>query len=120
MAHILLVEDNRNIRLLISSALGYAGHHVIEARDGQSALALLQFMPHIDIVLSDIHMPFMNGIELLETIRSQYPRVPVMILTAYYEHRQEALQKGAVEYVQKPFHTPTLVRLVQDTLALQN
>ena len=120
MARVLLVEDDRSIRLLISRVLDKAGHHVVEAGDGQIALALLHVLPQIDIILSDIRMPFMDGLELLEIVKSEYPKLPVLMLTAYLDNAIDALEQGAVQYIQKPFNPHMLVQLVHDTLGLQN
>ena len=102
MAHILVVEDSRTqaqkIRLLLEDA-GFAATLAGNGREAMSALR--RALP--DVVLTDLEMPEMNGLELVEAVRRDYPAVPVILMTAQgsEEIAVEALQKGAASYVPK-------------------
>ncbi len=102
MAHILVVEDSRTqaqkIRLLLEDA-GFAATLAGNGREAMSALR--RALP--DVVLTDLEMPEMNGLELVEAVRRDFPAVPVILMTAQgsEEIAVEALQKGAASYVPK-------------------
>ena len=99
---ILLVDDDPTLRELGHYYLDGLGYAVLEAEDGNSALAVLA-QHHVDLVYSDTNMPGMDGIRLLKTLRapdSQYAHLP-FILTSGYDHREQALALGATEFVMK-------------------
>ncbi len=123
---ILIVDDESAIRESLSLLLGQ--HYQVEtAQDGEQALELFHmqsgasqinaFLP--DLVLLDIMMPGIDGIELLKQIRSQYPSIPVIMLTASKTVRTivQAMKIGAVDYLSKPFEVEELLDLVDYTLA---
>jgi len=114
MPRVLVVEDERHIRLLITSTLRQRGYEVTEAKNGLEALHLLHNDTHFDLIISDIRMPQMDGIRFLEASKQHAPDVPVIILSAYADQGTEALEKGADFYIQKPFATPNLVNLVRE------
>ena len=100
---LLVVEDDTVIREGISEFLSEYGYHVIEARDGKEALDL--FNKEIKLVLLDIQIPFINGLEVLKTIRKESD-IPVLMLTAFNneEYKIEAFTQLADGYIEKPFH----------------
>ena len=100
---ILVVDDERAIRDLLSDALRHAGYEVFCAPDGKGALSLLG-QENIQIVICDIRMPGMNGIDLLKKIRDFSPETIVVMITAYasVETAVDALRYGAFDYILKP------------------
>ena len=100
--NLLVVEDDTVIREGISEFLSEYGYHVIEARDGKEALDL--FNKEIKLVLLDIQIPFINGLEVLKTIRKESD-IPVLMLTAFNneEYKIEAFTQLADGYIEKPF-----------------
>ena len=99
---LLVVEDDTVIREGISEFLSEYGYHVIEARDGKEALDL--FNKEIKLVLLDIQIPFINGLEVLKTIRKESD-IPVLMLTAFNneEYKIEAFTQLADGYIEKRF-----------------
>lgn len=108
---ILVVEDSTGARRSLERILSHAGYAVLPCRDGQDALNTLgQRQGRVDLVISDVEMPVMNGFDLLSRIRahSQWHALPVVMLTSRTgdRHRQKALSLGANAYLGKPV-TPT-------------
>ncbi|MFB2768061.1 response regulator [Pelatocladus sp. BLCC-F211] len=106
-ATILVVDDAKSVRHLISLTLQKAGYEVLQAQDGKEAIAKLQQNPSIQLVICDIEMPNMNGFEFLSH-RRQNPlltKIPVVMLStcSTNKHRQLAMQLGATNYFTKPY-----------------
>ena len=108
---ILVVDDDRVNRMLLSSALTSAGHDVLNAENGRQALDLLRTNP-VDVVLLDIVMPELDGIETLEQIRSDpaLREVPVIMISALddYDSVVHCIALGAEDYLPKPFDSVLL------------
>ena len=117
---ILIVDDEDNVRRMLATAFSLQGHETQCASNGQTALQHFADAPP-DVVLMDIRMPEMNGIEALKVMRAQHPRVPIILMTAYAEVETavEALRSGAFDYVIKPFDLDELNLLIQRALQLQ-
>lgn len=117
---ILVVEDEESVRSLLLRKLTRAGFTVIGAANGIDALALLREQC-FGIVMSDINMPKLNGLELLQIIRETYPDVVVIMVTAYgdLEHAIAAMRLGASDYVVKPFDLEQLMGAVRQALRLR-
>src|ERR1700722_17938857 len=119
MARVLVVEDSRTQALQIQLLLEEAGFEVGLAVNGREALAALaKRLP--DVILTDMAMPQMNGLELVEAVRKQYSEVPVILMTALgsEEIAVQALQKGAASYVPKRNLTQSIVSTLDDVLAV--
>lgn len=114
---ILVVDDSPVNRRLLRDMLEVSDYQVEEAEDGEAALEVFS-KQEFHLVISDVRMPRMNGIELLERIRVQKPRVPVIIVTAFadVETAVEALRLGATNFVQKPFSVKDLSEIVEKCL----
>jgi DNA-binding NtrC family response regulator len=110
---VLVVEDEQNMRRVLRGLLQREGYRVIEAPDGVRALEQDDFC-EIDVVLTDLKMPHMNGLELLHELRRRDPRLPVILLTAFgtVGSAVEALKQGALDYLTKPFDPDELLRSV--------
>jgi len=118
MSRILVVDDDRTTRHLIRGILTNAGHRVTVAKDGVEALALLK-TNRVDLVLCDVWMPRMNGLDLLEKIRARKvrPRVIVMTSDDAPETLLKAVRQQAFKFVHKPVQAPALVQMVRETLS---
>ena len=105
--NILVVEDDQSIREGIAAFLSEFGYTMVEAKDGQEAL--LKFNKELHLVILDIQIPFVNGLEVLKEIRKQ-SKLPVLILTAFSdeEYKIEAFTSLADGYMEKPFSLPLL------------
>ena len=119
---LLVVDDNALNREALTRRLGRHGYTVAMAADGAEALAQIVAQP-FDLVLLDIMMPGMSGLEMLRTLRAQYALadVPVIMVTAKEQSADvvAALQLGANDYVTKPIDFPVLLARVQTQLALK-
>ena len=106
MARILVAEDDTGVRLLVARALRLEGHDVVLAEDGEMAIDILaEENGAFDLVLSDIRMPGMTGIELGHAARSAFPDLPILLMTGYAEQREAADDLSAIiiGVVDKPF-----------------
>lgn len=111
---ILVVEDDPQLREAIVDTLMLKGFEVSEAAHGIEGLNLVRHQ-QLDLVLSDINMPGMDGLELLQTIKQDYPWLPVILMTAYGDVGQavKAMQLGANDYLMKPFELKELDDLLR-------
>jgi CheY-like chemotaxis protein len=113
----LIVEDDPDIRLLFSVTLAVHGFEVSTASDGAAALAALAHGPLPAVIVADLHMPVMDGWELLTALRAD-PRVssiPVIVLTAADDPGRKAPRPGTI--LIKPVSTETLIGAIQAELA---
>ncbi|WP_434112666.1 sigma-54-dependent transcriptional regulator [Methylocaldum sp. GT1TLB] len=110
---ILIVEDDPSLSEALTDTLEIAGYRTMAAGDGAEALAKLA-ESQVRLVISDVQMPKLHGLSLLERIRADYPDVPVLLMTAYgtIENAVQAMQAGACDYLVKPFAAETLVEQV--------
>ena len=120
MAKILIAEDERDIRDLITFTLRYAGHDVVQAANGEEAYSLAQQeLPHL--VLMDVRMPKMTGYDACRAMKAndQTKHIPVVFLSAKGQDSevQAGLEVGAVDYILKPFGPDLLVKRVAELLA---
>jgi DNA-binding response OmpR family regulator len=119
MARILIAEDERDIRDLITFTLSFAGHQVTAASNGEEAVEkALQIIP--DLILMDVRMPRMTGYEACKRIKEEdsIKHIPVAFLSAKGQETevQTGLDAGAVEYILKPFSPDQLTDRVQKLL----
>lgn len=120
---VLLAEDDAAIRLMMATTLRAEGYTVLDAADGPAAEALAgKFGVPVDLLVSDFVMPGMNGHQLAERLRAQFPAMKVLLVSAHIEEepvqkavQQEAFKKGAA-FLQKPFKPEDLVRKVRAVL----
>jgi len=119
MENILIVDDEKNYPLVLGSMLRDEGFECVSANSGAEALEILA-MADIDLVISDMKMPAMDGLMLLEEIKKQKPTLPVIIMTAHgtVEKAVEAMQKGAYTYILKPFDNDRMLLYVRKALEL--
>jgi nitrogen regulation protein NR(I) len=114
---ILVVDDEANLRRVLSAQLSREGYEVHTAEDGEAALSYLK-EHHIDLVITDLRMPRMNGLDLLRAALRDDPTLPVVILTAHgtVDNAVEALKTGAFDYITKPFDQDEVRMVVQKAL----
>lgn len=122
MSHykILVVEDDAGLREALIDTLTLAKYQCVEADSGESALLLLKKQV-VDIVVSDVQMGGMSGLSLLTSIKTQYPNLPVLLMTAYgtIDDAVQAMQNGACNYIAKPFSPEVLLNMVSQYIPLQ-
>ncbi len=109
---VLVVDDEEGLREAMTAILEGAGHQVETAPDGVAALELLAQDPEFDLVIADLRMPRMDGLELLRRVRDLYPEIDLLAMTAYdsWESAVEAMRLGAYNYLRKPFRDNDEVR----------
>lgn len=112
---ILVVDDEYYIRDLLKKSLSKEGYEVIDVENGVLAIELVE-REKFDLVISDIRMPKMSGMELFRRIRSEFPDLPVILVTGYadIEGARKALKEGAVDYISKPFKLEELLKSVHE------
>jgi len=117
---ILVVDNEPKMRRILELSLKNLGHEVQQAADGREALAAIE-RGAFDLVLSDLRMPNMDGIALLQALRESGEDVPVIVLTAYgtIETAVAAMKLGAVDYILRPFEIETIELAVSRVLAMR-
>jgi DNA-binding response OmpR family regulator len=120
MAHILIAEDERDIRELIMFTLTFAGHKITQASNGEEALEMAQQISP-DMIMTDVRMPKMTGYQLCRALRElpQFANTPIVILSAkgQDEEVEEGRESGATDYILKPFAPDRLTQRVAEILA---
>ncbi|MGQ2965865.1 sigma-54-dependent transcriptional regulator [Methylophilus sp.] len=106
---ILAVDDEPNMRRLLEISLRQAGYRALSAGNGREALEIIR-QQQIDLVVSDLHMPGMNGLQLLEVLRNEHEHLPLIMVTAQGEIKTAvaAMKLGASDYILRPFELETL------------
>src|SRR5258708_2091950 len=117
MAKILVVDDQEMMRDSLAATLAREGHDVVAAGDGQAGVSRLG-AGKFDLLISDLKMPKMTGIELLAEAKKIRPEMPVVLMTAFatVATAVEAMKLGAYDYIQKPFDGEEIKLLVDRTL----
>jgi len=116
-ANILVVDDQKSFRFMIKGYLKDAGFDTTCAVSGIEALTVLE-RSNIDMVLSDLVMPDMDGVQLLQEVRRRYPRLPFLLITAHgsVDTAVAAMKEGADDYLLKPLHREELILTVRRSL----
>ncbi len=117
MASILIVDDDAHLRQSFEKLLSQEGHTVRTAASGEAALALVGSQ-QFDLVIMDVRMPGMNGLDTFQAMRKIEPKLPVIIMTAFgtTETAIEATKMGAFDYVLKPFEIPEVLLVIEQAL----
>src|SRR3990167_6479221 len=121
MARILIVDDDPALLRLLALRLHYEGHSAIEASSGAEALSKLDHeLPHI--MITDLRMPGMDGMQLFEAVHRRFPLLPVLMLTANgtIPDAVHAMQRGVFGYITKPFEGVDLMREVDRALEVSS
>jgi len=116
---IMAVDDSASLRQMVGVVLRGGGYEVVEAADGMDALSKLKGR-EVDLFLSDINMPNMDGLELTRQLRAmpQYKFVPIVLLTteSHPEKKQEGKAAGATAWIVKPFNPDQLLTVVKKVM----
>jgi DNA-binding response OmpR family regulator len=115
---VLVVDDAEGIRAFLANLLELEGYDVDTAEDGRSALALLEGGAAPDVILLDVMLPGIDGLETLRRVRALDARVPVVMLSVIGKASTivEAMQLGAADYLNKPFEEPVLRATLEKAL----
>jgi len=125
---VLVVEDDLSLREALTDTLELAGYHVVQTENGRAALDYIESEQKgmsdnaIDMVISDVQMPKMNGHQLLKHIKRLHPELPVLLMTAYgtIDKAIEAMKDGATDYLVKPFEPEVLITAVSQYIGEKN
>jgi CheY-like chemotaxis protein len=109
---ILLVDDEETARYAYARILKNAGYAVKEAADGLESLSLLE-QHEFNLVISDILMPKLNGYALVARIRLKWPKIPIVLTSAYLSPEAAKTLNGSVEFIPKPIDATALIATVQ-------
>ena len=113
---IMIVDDSRTIRQQVSFTLNKGGFEVVEAEDGKDGIEKLSANPDVQMIISDVNMPNMNGLEMVEAIKEAgtFPAVPIIVLTTEgaADLIQRAKAAGAKGWLVKPFKPDQLIAAV--------
>jgi two-component system, NtrC family, response regulator PilR len=114
MASVLIVDDERSMRDFLKILLEKEGHKVAIAESGKRALDILDNQ-QVDVIVSDIRMPGMTGIELLEAVKEESPDLPVIMITAFASPDDAvlAMKNGAFDYITKPFNVDEIKSVIE-------
>lgn len=116
---ILSVDDSASIRQMVSFTLTKEGYEVIEASDGKDALSKIGGAS-VNMVITDLHMPVMDGIELIKSLRANtaYKFIPIVMLTteSHQDRKDQGRQAGATGWIVKPFKPDQLISVVKKLL----
>ena len=117
---ILVIDDEPDVVEVISVYFGNSGYEVVGASHGGDGLMLAE-LHRPDVILLDIMMPGIDGVEVLQQLRLRWPEIPVVMLTAVSDVAiaKSALRRGAFDYVPKPFEWEHLERVVADALTVK-
>ena len=120
-ARILVVDDDKNIRRTVSMALESLDYYVHTAFDGKDAMVQLTGDKY-DLIITDLKMPGMNGMELLQEAVAKYPEIKIVLISAHgtVDNAVEAMKLGALDFLQKPFTPKELRNLVHNVLNREN
>ena len=115
---ILLIEDDPGITITLQRLLASEGHEVVVETRGDSGLARAE-NDHFDVILSDLKLPGLDGLDLVRQVHAAKPRLPIILMTAHgtTETAIEATKRGAFDYLLKPFEMPDLLEAVSKALA---
>jgi len=121
VAELLIVDDEPSYRKILKLLFEAEGHSVRTAENGKDALQQMEELP-CDLIVSDVRMPDMDGIELLAAARETFPEICVVLMTAFgtIDTAREAFRLGADDFIQKPFQNDELRLIVQRALERQS
>ena len=124
MGRVFIVDDDEHVREAVGFVLKQAGYEVLEAADGEEAIAAIESYSSsfsIQAIICDIHLPKVNGHDLIAFIREKLPTVPVIVLTGYPDVKGAAslFKQGVVDYLLKPGRADTLLDSVRRAIGEQ-
>jgi two-component system chemotaxis response regulator CheY len=122
---VLVVDDEPLVRQVVRMTLEKAGYDVLEAENGEKAIEAINENENplvLDVVICDIRMPKINGVEAIEYFQRQYPHVPLIVLTGYPDTNMAVsfMRHGVVDYLVKPVSTERLKTAVMEAMDQRN
>ena len=119
---VLVVDDEGAIRKVVRMALEKDGYYVVDAEDGAQAIRILNEGEHpvaIDVIITDIRMPTINGIEAIKYFQREYPSLPLIVLTGFpdIDLATQLMKQGIIDYLVKPVDRKKLHTAVADAIA---
>lgn len=119
---ILVIDDEKNVRDVIRLHLEQAGFHILEAGNGEEGISILKEennMVNVGVILCDIRMPKVNGIEMIDYLKQEAPGIPIAVITGYpdTELAVSLLKKGVKDYLVKPIEKEKLLDTVERLVA---
>lgn len=121
MARILLIDDDNLLRSVLAKTLGYAGHEVLQASNGQQGVDLFRAIT-VDLVITDLVMPVQEGVETIVQIRRENPLMPIIAISGGLTHSSLYLKMaekiGARRVLGKPFMPQELIQAVAEVLGI--
>jgi two-component system chemotaxis response regulator CheY len=118
--HVLIIDDEKEVRDVIRLQLGGTRYELLEAEDGEQGIERLnENALTVDVIICDVRMPKINGVEAVKYFHQEYPSTPVIVLTGYPDVNLavEFMKKGAVEYLVKPVEKEQLNAAVEKAAA---
>jgi len=124
MGRVFVIDDDEQIRKTVGLVLKQAGYEVVEAADGEEAIAAIESFHSgfsIQVIICDLNLPKVSGYDLISFIRDKFPSVPVIVLTGYPDVRGAAslFKEGIVDYLIKPGRADTLLEAVRRAIGEQ-
>ncbi len=115
---VMVVDDEADVRTVARMCLEKAGYNVVEAEDGEQAIREIKQGDNpvmLDVIVTDINMPKVNGLEAIQFFQQEWPRVPLIVMTGYpnLETATELMKRGLVDYLVKPVDKEKLVAAVE-------
>ncbi len=122
MKRILVVDDEPNVRTVLTMLLEDDGYEVVSAEDGQKGMAMIDGLTDLDLVITDLKMPGADGLALLRALKQQGRDVPLVMITAYgsIEKAVEAMKSGAADFITKPFNKDVIRHVVHKLLKAED
>jgi DNA-binding response OmpR family regulator len=121
MSQVLVVDDDETLRVTLAQVLEEAGYEVSKAKNGVDGLSVLKQDPNFDVILSDVRMREMDGLQFLGELRNHYPEISVMMMTGHgtVDTAVQAMREGAVNYLLKPISRRGLLEGVREAIQLR-
>ena len=118
LGRVLVVDDEADVRSSVRLILTKAGYNVVEAEDGEKAIAAIKSGDNallVDTIICDLYMPKVNGMEAIAYFRNQFPSVPIVVMTGHPEVKgaAELFKQGVVDYLVKPVEQDKLIATVE-------
>ncbi len=119
---VMVVDDEADVRKVARMCLEQAGYQVIEAENGEEAIQKIKEGDNplvLDVIITDINMPKINGLEAIQFFQQEWPRVPLMVMTGYpnLETAKELMKRGLVDYLVKPVDKEKLLAAVAKAMS---
>lgn len=118
MASIILIDDDEALRTTVECLLKAEGHEVTATGDGLEAMKILQSLAEFDLMICDLRMAPVDGMEVIETARREQPNMPILVLSAYINDEifNKTMEMGVKGFVDKPFSLEDLLVPVRELL----